>query len=341
MLVLFPQCRPDTLCAMRIDPAPPSRKRKPAGAATTTTTTTTKRRRAPHQQWSERVYKRLTERVDVRLLDRLLALPRLAKKHVDCLTRYREHVGADGSVAVCYRAKQHEMGRVYADNAVSLGAMTVEARGALCAAAMLDVDIVNAHPTLLVGVCRQEGWPCPALAAYVADRDASLRAIDAADTAAAKRCVLKLVFGGGLGAQYADNATARRLHAELRQLRDRVWQRFAEFRREAERHNRGYARATCLSLLLRFWENRCVLAAAEHLEERGWQVATLVFDGVMVYRRADRDIDDELAGLARHVAAVCGIDGVRFKRKPWDTSLLDALGGAPADRTTASAILKQ
>lgn len=62
-------------------------------------------------------------------------------------------------------------GRVYPTGSISLGAIRRELRHTLVGDKYVDIDIKNAHPSILFQVCQANNIPCPALQDYVMNRD--------------------------------------------------------------------------------------------------------------------------------------------------------------------------
>ncbi len=66
-------------------------------------------------------------------------------------------------------------GRVYAKNAMSLGMLRREIRHYLCDGIYYDIDMVNAHSTIAVGLCKKWDIECPAIIDYVKKRRTKIK----------------------------------------------------------------------------------------------------------------------------------------------------------------------
>jgi phage/plasmid-associated DNA primase len=68
-----------------------------------------------------------------------------------------------------------EYGRVYAKNAMSLGMLRRPIRHYICDGVYYDIDMINAHPTIAVGLCKKWNIECEHLQEYVKKRGAKLK----------------------------------------------------------------------------------------------------------------------------------------------------------------------
>lgn len=108
------------------------------------------------------------------------------------LKKYNKHrVNGNRVDNIIYEFKnKYQYGRLYA----SLGLSTFEknVRNALAEGIYDDVDIVNAHPTILLQECKKYGWTCDKLKHYVDNREDVLKEV--ADYYKVSRDDAKLLF---------------------------------------------------------------------------------------------------------------------------------------------------
>jgi len=71
-----------------------------------------------------------------------------------------------------FSTKQY--GRVYPKNGMSLGMLRREIRHYICDDIYYDIDMINAHPTIALGLCEKWGIDCKALESYVNNREDKL-----------------------------------------------------------------------------------------------------------------------------------------------------------------------
>jgi len=296
--------------------------KKPKRSLTTTSDSSSKRPRqtaVDEDQWSP-VVVTLTERVDKSLLEKMVQAREAdpaTQKHSQT-TVLRNYLGAldeQGALSVAYRYKKHGAGRLYPEHHRSLGVMKQEFRGQLCRDSMIDIDIGNAHPEIMGQECERRGWDCPLLQSYRKNREETLRKIDPDDRKRAKVAVLRAMYGDGL-ADFQDNDFVMSLKRELKTLQRRLWDAYPDFRKIVEDENRSNKYASVMSFFLMHNENRMLLQATKFLQQRDWEVAALVYDGLMVYKRDGEDVAALFDELSASVERECGFR-VRFEVKPF------------------------
>ena len=189
---------------------------------------------------------------------------------------------AVGKQAIAYtpsrkKAGQLGYGRVYGTKS-SLEMCQSEIRATLCGELYHDLDIVNAQPTLLLQFARkQHGIRMPFLKEYVRNRETVLAGISDV-RGDAKDEVLKVLFGGR---PRPDSDFLQALHTEIRGLVSQLVEKpeykdlWAACRSEDNKYGSFLAHVT------QTIERSCMLAMKKALEDMGWSVDVLVFDGVM------------------------------------------------------------
>jgi hypothetical protein len=107
----------------------------------------------------------------MRLLLNHDGLPHTTKQQ---LQKYFKKRQAGNRVDVVYDyAKEYasyNIGRVYVSHALGLQAFERDVRNALAQGIYWDIDMVNAHPTILSQACKRNGWACVRLDYYVNHR---------------------------------------------------------------------------------------------------------------------------------------------------------------------------
>jgi len=295
---------------------PPAARQKRARS----TTSTAQRKRDRGTDGFTDVILTLEERVDLSLADRILQRLDVDSSQYKELRKYRDAYGASSTLSVNYHRKDYNIGRLYPRPHISLGVMQRALRGALCGN-MFDVDMENAHPTFLLKEAETRGWRCARLREYVEDRERVLAHISD-DRTAAKVAVLSLINNGSLKPAHENVAYLRELHAELRGIRDGIWETHTEIRKLVESGSRSNPRASATSFFMADREQRALLCVAEAFQSRGWEVATLVYDGLMVYKNPEKSIDTDLPLVEADLEVHCGAN-VKLSIKPWDSSLLE------------------
>jgi hypothetical protein len=107
----------------------------------------------------------------------------------------------DDTVEVKYYFSKNLMdkGRLYADKSLSLQNFKKEIRHYLARDDYIDIDMVNAHPTIIYQYCKKHNIECSYLEYYVNNREDLLSKIQTRheiDRDAAKKLILRLVYLG-------------------------------------------------------------------------------------------------------------------------------------------------
>lgn len=240
------------------------------------------------------------------------------------LKRLHKACNADGVVKVTYaRPHKRPWGRFFAKSP-GLQSLFHVVRHTLARDLYHDVDMVNAAPCILAQLCALHGVACPALRDYVARRDACLQELmdcGGLIRSDAKKVILSILNGGH--ADYGNLARKPawlvKLYEECRTTAARLSACYPEelaFRRHIKKGN--YEASTVNSVVCEI-ECRCLMAAVDFLESRGFRPDALVFDGLMV--RKDRPLDRELlAEMSATVERVTGF-AIQFEIKPMDKGL--------------------
>jgi len=86
------------------------------------------------------------------------------------LKGYLTKTNTHGEVLMNYY-QRNGFGRYWTSSKLGIQNMSRKIRHTLCAEYMYDIDIKNAHPTLLSWYCHENGINCEGLDAYIAHRD--------------------------------------------------------------------------------------------------------------------------------------------------------------------------
>jgi hypothetical protein len=267
------------------------------------------------------------------------------------------HHGLSGVPVTYQRSKtaiQAQTGaRQFAVGGLSMQGLPRQLRHTLAHNLYHEIDIVNAHPTILRQWCAREHIAVPALEGYVDDRDAKLAELVRANASVgmsfgrdhAKQVALAILNGGSRDADelaaHPDWLTA--LRNEMRYVHGRMLERRELSKLKAiiaRDSNAGNVGGSLANHVMCDVEDRIVDAAVSFLGSRNVSCANivLVFDGFMIPRGLC-DVDDAFLGaLAAHVRSKTGYS-VRFVEKAIDSGIdLTKLSRAqrPATRMAAN-----
>ena len=204
--------------------------------------------------------------------------------------------------------KSDDVGRFVAVKGVGLQALSRDCRSALAQKFYVDVDIVNAQPTILQQYASKRGWVSDALKEYNTNREEFLEALMdlGMERWEAKQRVVAIVFGGspsGLSPFFVET-----LAPEIRRLMRNVFDENKTFVPNVAKRGEK----SMMSLILQTEERKCLLALDMSLARQGRSLDVLIHDGGLVrkkdgetripdevLRRCERDILEETGYVVR------------------------------------------
>lgn len=207
-----------------------------------------------------------------------------------------------------------------------------------------DLDMQNARPCMQLALSTRLEVPCPMLKAYVSGRDKILQQIctkASVDRDGAKKLVLIAINGCGCAPELPKGV--RQLLALLRDEAvaleralvesDEEWiadicDEFRQAMRKRKAGDDGKPQNDTAALLSRvycFMENEALAVIQTTLQEHGWVTGALMFDGLLVERRADANLSDVIP-LVNAALANVGVTVVEKSTEP-TASDLEKLAG--------------
>jgi energy-coupling factor transporter ATP-binding protein EcfA2 len=250
----------------------------------------------------------LTESIDTTILDKLLASNLLQKdtwinqngEPVN-YSNEKEHLLAlrkkvkSGILDVVYKNTKLSYGRVYANRSLSLGSIRREVRHTLAKDKYTDIDICNAHPVLLLQLCKHNDIECENLELYVKKRDKYLQLVMKTydvDRDAAKQLFIRLLYFGSFENWKDDNKVESEeelkfikcFTKELKYIGKDIVDANPKLLKQIQKTGKTNPTATLVSVVLQEHERRCLESVYKHLLLKKCILhnAVLCFDGVMI-----------------------------------------------------------
>jgi len=178
-----------------------------------------------------------------------------------------------------------------------------------------DLDIINAQPVILLQFIKNKlSKDMPKLEEYVDNRDEILDnicEINDCKRNEAKEELLKALFGGIVKDKYLED-----LQKEIRNVSKELSKRveYANLFNAVKSEKNIYG--SFISLIAQSEEKNVMLCMREFLIGKGWSPDVLIYDGIMVRKRSDAVIDDDLfKSLEAYIESQTGYT-VQIKEKP-------------------------
>lgn len=240
----------------------------------------------------------------------------------------------NGTTKVRY-LQNNSRGRFYAEKSLSLQTLCRKIRHTIANETYIDIDMVNAHPTILLQYCIKNSIECPALSEYINNRDKSLTDLitiqtannrPTIDTNAAKQVFLALLNGGV--ADYKKlkptpllqkfKEELQEIHCNITDLHAKEWQ---AFKTKAEKSGKTFnLRASFVNHILLDVENECLQAIWKFFNSP--TNCVFCFDGIMLNKSCCQmeTLTQTLTECASYVNEQTGYS-IKLKHKPMDEGL--------------------
>ena len=212
------------------------------------------------------------------------------------------------------------MGRLFAQSA-SLQNLPREFRGAI-GCNYHDIDMENAHPSILLQYCKKNDIKCDSLEYYVNNRNEIISKfivkyeLERTDV---KQLFLSVMNGAkrnGITDEFfiKFQSECQRIHTFIASLNPKLL-------KDVCKRKEFNINGSLTNIILCSLENEILMYSVQYLLNEGFNVDVLVFDGCMVRKREGYSITDELlGGLSDYVLEKTGYD-IKFTEKPLDDSI--------------------
>jgi phage/plasmid-associated DNA primase len=231
----------------------------------------------------------------------------------------------DGFADVDYKPTDYNPdGRVFSTIFSTQGLSRV-VRGAVCQDTMVDFDMKNAHPTILINLCQKHNIPHDHISTYINHRDEIIQQLvnyGCKDRDSVKRLVLTLI-NGGYSNSIIGHEWLTALYEELKVVREVLCKHYPdEFNiAVSSKQRKGTTKnidGSALNFILCKHERQFLDKMIQFCSQNGLEIGSLCHDGCMLLKTDGMDCDQ----IARDMSSFCGIEIVH---KPHDQSLLKHL----------------
>lgn len=242
------------------------------------------------------------------------------------LKAYRKKAVNGNQVQVVYEygetLKSLQKGRVYPQKAIGLQSFPKEIRAALAQKYYWDIDMVNSQPSLLVQLCKKNGWPCERLEEYTLNRSHKLNDVMRelnCDRDTAKDLLISILFGGKAGLKMSEYFYE--LTTELQIIAHMVYQSHRDFAKVADNQFKKdptkNVKASCLAHYLQVEESIIMRSIDAFLKSKNRYLAVNIHDGGFVTKEKDETYfpTEILREIEEHIQNVFHIT-VQLEQKP-------------------------
>ena len=184
-------------------------------------------------------------------------------------------------------------GRLFAQNS-SLQGLPREIRNALAYDLYYDIDMKNAHPTLLSQYCKKNGIRCDILDLYVNKRDEILD--DICHTNDESRDDMKQAFLSILngGTPKINNVFIEKFKDEIKLIHKQVCSLNPEEFKRIKLRKEYNPEGSMMNIILCKLEHLVLMNAVLFFREKGYNVDVLIFDGFMIRKEEGKLMTTEI-----------------------------------------------
>ncbi len=220
----------------------------------------------------------------------------------------------EGIIETKYK-QSNGMGRYYAVKSISLQSMPREIRHTIARDYYVDIDMVNAHPVILLHLCKERDMFPKMLKKYCKTRDKMLEKFKV-DRDTAKTVILSMINGGkNAYEQLAFKPTFMTTFKKEIETIHKMFSTDNNFDKHvARREEKGYLhnhKASYMNTLLCDYENIILQEMYKFFEQP--KDTVLCFDGIMLRKGMEYD----LKACEEHIYDTLGIK-IDLKEKPMD-----------------------
>ena len=227
------------------------------------------------------------------------------------LRKIKKRAGKEGQYIVNFLLKDYgsmetkALGRMYAKGS-SLQYLNREYRKALVYDRYTDIDIENAHPSLISQIFKEQGLKCKTLDEYVANRGKFLEVVDKKEWLALLNNKVPKADMSSLEKEYWDDVMSCATDLFQKPV-------FETYLAKAKKKNPGNPLGWAVSQLATDKERETVSYAMMYLKGLGYKISTLIHDGFLV-----QDLNVKEEHLRDAEARVFEATGFRIElvRKP-------------------------
>lgn len=217
------------------------------------------------------------------------------------LTKFYNAHDSNGIARVQYKpSKENPDGRLYAP--YSLQTICRPVRHTI-STGLIDIDIVNCHPSLLKELLDKNSFPCPALTEYVTRREDAIKTLTELYGMSREKVKEKVVaIINGQAVKDDDDEWFHDLAAEVRQITSKVSILYPKMYCRAMKVG-GDVTHRALNYELCRLERTKLDAMVSFCKKKKIKIAALCHDGLMLYRETTIDYN----AVCNELSAVCGM----------------------------------
>jgi hypothetical protein len=216
------------------------------------------------------------------------------KAQMSLLADYHNSLTQSGEVRIKY-SQRGGFGRLYGHQNLQIQNLARPIRHTICQALLVDIDMKNAHPSLLYWYCGKNSIEREGLGFYIENREKCLKEL--VEIAGEPRDIVKADLLAVINGRVKTSGQVQgypqwyiNYYNNLQDIKARISVIEPEFFKKATaskkaRNKEGFnIDGTCINYVMMDLENKALMCAYDVCLSRGIRVASLIYDGLMVYK---------------------------------------------------------
>lgn len=245
---------------------------------------------------------------------------------INQLKKYYKAHDENGMMDIRYNPspKGSKDGRLYSLKQLSLQSLPKKIRNTISRKFYLDLDIKNAHPTILSWYCKMNDIPCNSIECYRRNRDQCLNVVmtEFSLTKNEAKDFILAVMNGGKKIERNDitNPWLSTFMNEMDTILKKVVKLNPNLYKESVKckTDKYNFEGSTLNKVLCSYENLILLWSLHYCRQNEIGVGALIFDGMLVRKDDIKDEEEFLNDLNEYLYEKTNITGVEFVVKPMD-----------------------
>ncbi len=210
-------------------------------------------------------------------------------------------------------------GRLFGE-ANSIQGLPKNVRGFICDGITTDIDMVNAHPSILKKLCDEHNIECPNLYLYINERKYYLNKIAEEDNITYEQAKQKILIATNSNRKInSNNAFMKSYSKEMGALQKAFMNiREYDYIKEYARRENNFE-GSFINHILCIHENIILSSIIDWVKNYSIEIHSLMFDGLMVYGEIT---EPTLLDIQKHISKTTIFDNITLSIKPHDTTFV-------------------
>jgi hypothetical protein len=202
----------------------------------------------------------------------------------------------------------------------SIQGLPKNVRGFICDGITTDIDMINAHPTILKRLCEEHNIECPNLCLYINDRKKILNKIAQDDNISYELAKQKILVATNSNRRInSNNGFFKNYSREMNKIQKAFMDLTNyEYIKDYAKKDNNFE-GSFINHILCIHENIILQSMIEWMESYNVSIHSLMFDGLMVY---DSITEPTLLDIEKHISDTTIFDNIKLSIKQHDTTFV-------------------